>query len=116
VGTDDREVRDPRNGAEVSGDLLLELGHEGVALGEVVVCALQGTPNNLAERALRHWVIARRISYGTRTPQGSRAFTVLASVIETCRQRSQLPWPYIAEALRLRRQGNAVPVLPPAVA
>jgi hypothetical protein len=27
-----------------------------------------------------------------------------------------LPWPYIAEALRLRRQGNAVPVLPPAVA
>jgi transposase len=72
--------------------------------------------NNLAERALRHWVIARRISYGTRTPQGSRAFTVLASVIETCRQRGHLPWPYIAEALRLRRQGKAVPVLPPAVA
>lgn len=72
--------------------------------------------NNLAERALRHWVIARRISYGTRTPQGSRAFTVLASIIETCRQRGHLPWPYIAAALRLRRHGNAVPVLPPAVA
>jgi transposase len=70
--------------------------------------------NNLAERALRHWVIARRISYGTRTPQGSRAFTILASVIETCRQRGHLPWPYLAEALRRRRQGNAVPVLPPA--
>jgi hypothetical protein len=37
VGTDDREVRAPRNGAEASGDLLLELGHAGVALGEVVV-------------------------------------------------------------------------------
>ena len=72
--------------------------------------------NNLAERALRHWVIARRISYGTRNPQGSRAFTVLASVIETCRQRGHLPWPYIAQALRQRRQGNAAPVLPPAVA
>ena len=72
--------------------------------------------NNLAERALRHWVIARRISYGTRTPQGSRAFTVLASIIETCRQRGHLPWPYIAEGLRQRRQGNTVPVLPPAVA
>jgi transposase len=72
--------------------------------------------NNLAERALRHWVIARRISYGTRTPQGSRAFTVLASVIETCRQRGHLPWPYIAEALRQRRQGNPVPLLPPAYA
>jgi hypothetical protein len=72
--------------------------------------------NNLAERVLRHWVIARRISYGTRTPQGSRAFTVLASVIETCRQRGHLPWPYIAEALRQRRQGNPVPLIPPAYA
>ena len=78
-------------------------------------CALQGTPNNLAERALRHWVIARRISYGTRNPQGSRAFTLLASVIETCRLRGQLPWPYIAEVLRQRRQGNAAPALPAAV-
>ena len=43
--------------------------------------------NNIAEQALRHWVIARKISYGTRTQQGSRAFTLLASVIETCRQR-----------------------------
>jgi transposase len=43
-------------------------------------------------------------------------FTVLASVIETCRQRGHLPWTYIAEALRLRRQGNAVSVPPPAVA
>jgi len=43
--------------------------------------------NNAAERALRHCVIARRISYGTRNRQGSRAFTLLASVIETCRQR-----------------------------
>lgn len=68
--------------------------------------------NNLAERALRHWVIARRISYGTRNPQGSRAFTLLASVIETCRLRGHLPWPYIAEVMRQRRQGNAAPALP----
>jgi hypothetical protein len=47
--------------------------------------------NNIAERALRHWVIARRISYGTRNPQGPRAFTLLASVIETCRQRGDSP-------------------------
>ncbi len=37
--------------------------------------------NNEAERALRHWVIARRISYGTRTEQGSRAFALTISVI-----------------------------------
>ncbi len=39
--------------------------------------------NNEAERALRHWVILRKISYGTRTEVGSRVFAILASVIET---------------------------------
>jgi hypothetical protein len=72
--------------------------------------------NNAAERALRHWVIARRLSYGTRNAQGSRAFTALASVIETCRQRGHSPWTYIAEALRERRRGYPAPPLPAAVA
>jgi transposase len=49
---------------------------------------------------LHHWVIARRISYGTRTEQGSRVVAALASVIETCRQRGYSPWAYIAEVLR----------------
>jgi hypothetical protein len=70
--------------------------------------------NNVAERALRHWVIARRISYGTRNAQGSRAFTALASVIDTCRQRGLSPWAYIAEVLRERRKGNPAPALPAA--
>jgi hypothetical protein len=68
--------------------------------------------NNEAERALRHWVIARRISYGTRTPQGSRAFALTISVIETCRKRGASPWPYLAEVIRQRRQGLAAPTLP----
>jgi len=53
--------------------------------------------NNEAERALRHWVIARRIGMGTRTPQGTRACALLASVIETCRKHSASPWPYLAD-------------------
>jgi len=68
--------------------------------------------NNIAERALRHWVISRKISYGTRTRQGSRAFTLLASVIDTCRQRSILPWPYLAEVIAARRKGLPAPPLP----
>jgi len=68
--------------------------------------------NNIAERALRHWVIARKISYGTRTKQGSRAFALLASVIETCRQRKVSPWTYLAEVIAERRKGNPVPPLP----
>lgn len=68
--------------------------------------------NNEAERALRHWVIARRISQGTRTAQGTRAFANLASIIDTCRKRSASPWPYLAEVLRQRRKGLPAPALP----
>ena len=68
--------------------------------------------NNEAERALRHWVIARRISYGTRTKQGSRAFAPTISVIETCRKRGVSPWPYLAEVIRQRRKGQCAPTLP----
>jgi transposase len=38
--------------------------------------------NNEGERALRHWVIARKLSFGTRTAEGSRAYGLLASVID----------------------------------
>ena len=65
--------------------------------------------NNEAERALRHWVIARQISQGTRTEQGTRAFGLLASVIETCRKRKILPWPYLAKVIAERRKGNLAP-------
>ena len=68
--------------------------------------------NNEAERALRHWVIARRIGMGTRTPQGTRVFALLASVIETCRKRNVSPWPYLAEVLHQRRKGLPAPPLP----
>lgn len=61
--------------------------------------------NNEAERALRHAVIARRISFGTRTPEGSRAYAALLSVIETCRLRNQDPWTYIAQTIALARKG-----------
>lgn len=68
--------------------------------------------NNEAERALRHWVISRRISFGTRTAQGTKAFSLLASVIETCRKRNVSPWPYIAEVVTRRRKGQDAPPLP----
>ena len=68
--------------------------------------------NNEAERALRHWVIARRIGMGTRTEQGTRAFALLASVIETCRKRNVSPWPYLAEVIGQRRKGLPAPPLP----
>jgi hypothetical protein len=70
--------------------------------------------NNEAERALRHWVILRRITYGTRTPQGSRAFALLASIIDTCRKRQASPWRYLAEVIDRGRRGHPLPSLPAA--
>jgi len=68
--------------------------------------------NNEAERALRHWVIARRMNYGTSTPQGSRVFTILASVVETCRKRNVSTWEYLAKVISERRQGKQAPPIP----
>jgi transposase len=68
--------------------------------------------NNAAEQALRHWVIARRISYGTRSEAGTRAFALLASVIETCRKRFVSSWTYVASVIAAARKGVALPSLP----
>lgn len=69
--------------------------------------------NNAAEQMLRHWVIWRRISQGTRTPQGSKALALIASVIETCRQRNASPLRYLTAVIKSQRQGLDVPDLPP---
>lgn len=68
--------------------------------------------NNDAERSLRHWVILRRISNGTRSVGGTRAFALLASVIETCRLRKTSPWRYLARVIDAARSGLSLPSLP----
>lgn len=68
--------------------------------------------NNEAERALRHAVISRRISHGTRTTEGSLAYSNLLSVIETCRLRNVDPWQYIASVVKQARKGLSVPPIP----
>ena len=47
--------------------------------------------NNAAERSLRHLVISRKISGGTRSPQGTDAKMTLASVFGTWRAQSLNP-------------------------
>ena len=68
--------------------------------------------NNEAERALRHYVIARRISHGTRTPVTSRGYALLASVIETCRLRAASVIDLLAGAIYAARRGLPAPALP----
>jgi transposase len=61
--------------------------------------------NNEAERALRDAVIARRISNGTRSEEGSAAYAATMSVLETCRRRGIEPWRYITDLLARARKG-----------
>lgn len=96
--------------------LAVEFYTDRDAIFNVLKCPHVPLTNNDAERALRHWVIARRLSHGTRTAVGSCVFTLLARVIETCRQRGHSPWNYLATAIADRRAGLPLPPLPqPAV-
>ena len=97
---------------EKTRQLARELLNDWQAIWRVLEHPTLPITNNVAEQSLRHWVIARKISHGTRTSQGSRAFALLASVIDTCRQRDVSPWPYIAEVIAARRQGNPAPAIP----
>lgn len=69
--------------------------------------------NNETERSLRRWVITRRLSYGTRTQEGTRSFTLLASIIETCRLRGVSSWDFLTSVVTAARVGTPLPSLPP---
>ncbi len=103
-------------GAEEDHPKLRALSREILNDWDAVVAFVKnpGLPptNNEAERALRHAVISRRISFGTRTTEGSRAYAALLSVTETCRLRNQDPWAYIAQAIALGRKGINPPGIP----
>jgi hypothetical protein len=68
--------------------------------------------NNDAERALRHAVIARRISFGTRTDEGSRCYAVALSVIETWRKRAVTVAAYAQDLIAAARKGLPEPPIP----
>jgi transposase len=68
--------------------------------------------NNEAERALRHWVIMRKITQGTYSKQGSRALALFASIFVTCRLRNSSPLLYIRDVVKMRRQGHDIHKLP----
>jgi hypothetical protein len=68
--------------------------------------------NNEAERALRHAVIARRISFGTRTDEGSRFYAAALSVIDTCRRRGVETWGYAGSLVAAARASLPPPAIP----
>jgi len=67
--------------------------------------------NNASERALRPAVIWRKLSFGTRSAQGSRFVETLLSVVETCRRQSWNVFEYLTTALEAQLAGQPIPSL-----
>jgi transposase len=71
--------------------------------------------NNASERALRHAVIWRKLSFGTQSAEGSRFVETMLTVIETCRQQSRDVLEYVTAAVQSHFAGQPTPSLLPRV-
>lgn len=100
------------SGHEKSAALAKELLNDWEAIFRILRHPHLPLTNNEAERALRHWVILRRISHGTKSETGSRSFALLASLIDTCRRRGHCALDYIAQVIGAARCGLPLPALP----
>jgi transposase len=80
----------------------------------LAVAGVQPT-NNASERALRHAVIWRKLSFGTQSARGSRFVETILTVIETCRQQSRAVFHYLTTAIESRYAAKPTPSLLPRV-
>jgi transposase len=62
--------------------------------------------NNGGERALRHAVIWRKLSFGTQSAKGSRFVETMLTVIETCRQQERNTFAFVADAVHAHLAGR----------
>ncbi len=69
--------------------------------------------NNASERALRHAVIWRKLSFGTQSARGSRFVETMLTVIETCRQQSRNVFAYVTAAVQAQFARQQTPSLLP---
>ncbi len=82
-------------------------------------CRLSGhdvePTNNASERALRHAVIWRKLSFGTQSEKGSRFVETMLTVIETCRQQKRNVFEYLTDSLTKTFANQPPPSLLPGV-
>jgi transposase len=84
--------------------LWMFLRHEGVE-----------PTNNAGERALRHAVIWRKLSFGTQSVAGSRFVETMLTVIETCRQQRRNVFTFLTHAVEAHLAHQPAPSLLPGV-
>jgi transposase len=64
--------------------------------------------NNASERALRHGVIWRKLSFGTQSASGSRFVETILTIVETCRQQSRNVVDFVTQAIETHLTANGV--------
>jgi transposase len=69
--------------------------------------------NNASERALRHAVIWRKLSFGTQSARGSRFVETMLTTIETCRQQRRNVFQFVTAAVEAHLAGRPIPSLLP---
>lgn len=67
--------------------------------------------NNASERALRHAVIWRKLSFGTQSAHGSRFVATILTVVETCRQQSRPVFEYLTDTMQAHFAHDSAPSL-----
>jgi len=67
--------------------------------------------NNASERALRPAVIWRKLSFGTKSAQGSRFVETILTVVETCHRQSRNSFEYLTAAIQAHHAGQPAPSL-----
>jgi transposase len=69
--------------------------------------------NNASERALRHAVIWRKLSFGTQSAAGSRFVETILTVAETCRQQRRNLFVFLSETIQATQAHRQPPTLLP---
>ena len=67
--------------------------------------------NNASERAMRHPVIWRKLSFGTQRTAGSRFVETILTVVETCCQQSRNAFALITSAVEASFAHQSAPSL-----
>jgi hypothetical protein len=103
LDSEDRDVRNLARAFYVHWEKLFTfLEHEGVE-----------PTNNVSERAMRLFVLIRKITYGNRSAKGEIALARLITVTQTCKLQQRPVLSYLMTALHCHRRRQAAPSLRP---
>jgi transposase len=103
LDSEDREVRNLARAFYVHWDKLFTfIEQEGVE-----------PTNNVSERALRLFVLIRKITYGNRSAQGEIALARILTVVQTCKLQQRPLLSYLVTAVHCHRRRQPAPSLRP---